>query len=273
MTTGQRIKEARKRAGVTQVELGALLGVSGSMIAQYETDKRNPKQETIQRIADALNVSVSSLNGWDIAQGRLNSAGLSIDDVAHEMNIPVETLQKIIRNEDTDLSEAMPKVIQVAVLLASEMEKEALARKEREMKDYVARRSKGEAGPGAFDGAIRIHSSPEQQEYSELMKKYTDGTITDDELRRLGELQAQRPPLKETFGMLKTTFDRMKRCLDPLNEEGQQKVIEHAEAYAQDLAEIPRYRRQEPVETPPASPVDTDTPMEQDVPEGAEKGE
>ena len=54
MTTGQRIKEARKRAGITQTELGALLGVSGSMIAQYETDKRNPKQETIQRIADAL---------------------------------------------------------------------------------------------------------------------------------------------------------------------------------------------------------------------------
>ena len=54
MTTGQRIKEARKKAGITQTELGAMLGVSGSMIAQYETDKRNPKQETIQRIADAL---------------------------------------------------------------------------------------------------------------------------------------------------------------------------------------------------------------------------
>lgn len=129
------------------------------------------------------------------------------------------------------------------------------------------------AAEAQVDGSIRIHVSPEQHEYGELMKKYADGTIADDELHRLGELQAQRPPFKESFGMLKTTLDRMKRCLDPLNEEGQQKVIEHAEAYAQDLAEIPRYRRQEPAEASPASPKDTDTPAAQDAPEGPQEGE
>ena len=53
-TTGQRIKMVRKAAAMTQEQLGAELGISGSMIAKYETDKRNPKQETIQRISVAL---------------------------------------------------------------------------------------------------------------------------------------------------------------------------------------------------------------------------
>ena len=56
MTTGARIKAARKKAGMTQDDLGAKLGVSGSMIAQYETGKRKPKIETLKKIADALKV-------------------------------------------------------------------------------------------------------------------------------------------------------------------------------------------------------------------------
>lgn len=56
MTSGQRIKAARVKAGLTQKELGTKLGVSESFIAQYETDKRNPKKETIVKIADALGV-------------------------------------------------------------------------------------------------------------------------------------------------------------------------------------------------------------------------
>lgn len=56
MTSGQRIKAARVKAGLTQKELGTKLGVSESFIAQYETDKRNPKKETLEKIADALGV-------------------------------------------------------------------------------------------------------------------------------------------------------------------------------------------------------------------------
>lgn len=54
MTKGQRIKAARKRAGLTQKELGSRLGVSYQTVAQWENDLRSPKQETLQRIATAL---------------------------------------------------------------------------------------------------------------------------------------------------------------------------------------------------------------------------
>lgn len=54
MTLGKIIQAARKQVGMTQVELGEKLGVSGSMIGQWENDLRNPKSETVGRIAEAL---------------------------------------------------------------------------------------------------------------------------------------------------------------------------------------------------------------------------
>lgn len=62
MTTGQLIKAARKKAGMTQEDLGKKLGVSGSFIAQYETDNRKPKQETLLKIAKALGVHLRDLS-------------------------------------------------------------------------------------------------------------------------------------------------------------------------------------------------------------------
>lgn len=61
MTSGERIKAARKKVGLTQEDLGKRLGVSGSFIAQYETNNRNPKLETLRRIAIALGTTVSEL--------------------------------------------------------------------------------------------------------------------------------------------------------------------------------------------------------------------
>lgn len=62
MTVGQRIKAERKAKGMTQEDLGKKLGVSGAAIAQYETGRRYPKVETLERIATALNVDVSKLS-------------------------------------------------------------------------------------------------------------------------------------------------------------------------------------------------------------------
>ena len=66
MTIGQMIQAARKEAGMTQVELGAKLGVSGSMIGQWENDLRKPKTETIGRIADALGIPIYKLTGHQL---------------------------------------------------------------------------------------------------------------------------------------------------------------------------------------------------------------
>lgn len=58
MTIGQRIRLARSKVGISQKGLAEKLGVSASMIGQYESDVRKPKFETQQRIAEALGVEV-----------------------------------------------------------------------------------------------------------------------------------------------------------------------------------------------------------------------
>lgn len=61
MTTGERIKAARKAAGMTQQELAKKLGVSYTLVSQYERNLRNPKYVTLQKIAVALGVSTADL--------------------------------------------------------------------------------------------------------------------------------------------------------------------------------------------------------------------
>ena len=57
MEIGQKIKSARLANGMTQQELGAIVGVQKSAIAKYENGKVvNIKRSTLQKIASALNL-------------------------------------------------------------------------------------------------------------------------------------------------------------------------------------------------------------------------
>lgn len=60
-TIGDKIKEYRKQLGLTQVQIAKRLGITQGTLALYETGKRHPKIETVNRIADALCVSSSKL--------------------------------------------------------------------------------------------------------------------------------------------------------------------------------------------------------------------
>lgn len=62
---GERIKEFRKRQGLTQRELASRIGTTQQNLAQYENGKRRPKPETIQRIAKALDIPESFLTRED----------------------------------------------------------------------------------------------------------------------------------------------------------------------------------------------------------------
>lgn len=66
MTTGEKIRAARKMAGMTQKALAHELKLSYQGIAQWENDLRNPKQETLQKLAAALGVPVVDLMDDDI---------------------------------------------------------------------------------------------------------------------------------------------------------------------------------------------------------------
>ncbi len=61
---GKKIKEARIQAGITQVELAKRLCVSPVIISNWENGKRNPKTETLIKIANALNINFRQLIGY-----------------------------------------------------------------------------------------------------------------------------------------------------------------------------------------------------------------
>ena len=58
MTTGERIKEARKYRKMTQKQLAEAAGVATGTIQQYELGKREPRYEILIRICKALNISI-----------------------------------------------------------------------------------------------------------------------------------------------------------------------------------------------------------------------
>jgi len=66
MLFGDRIKKLRDSSGLTQVELGKLIGVSDRVLGYYETNERFPrKQEVIAKFAQVFNVSADYLLGTD----------------------------------------------------------------------------------------------------------------------------------------------------------------------------------------------------------------
>ena len=62
MSIGENIRRARIEKGITQRELGERLGgISQQQIGQWENGNKNPKLETIHRIANALQVDISEI--------------------------------------------------------------------------------------------------------------------------------------------------------------------------------------------------------------------
>ena len=59
--TGDMIRKYRTEKGLTQKKLGELCGIADSNLRKYESGNQNPKIETLQKIADALDIPVNRL--------------------------------------------------------------------------------------------------------------------------------------------------------------------------------------------------------------------
>lgn len=70
-TIGNRIREARKKNGLTQAQLSGKAFISESYMALIELDKRNPSTDVVIKIAEALEVSADHLLFGDIPKNKL----------------------------------------------------------------------------------------------------------------------------------------------------------------------------------------------------------
>ena len=57
------IKKARLDAGLTQIEVAEKLGVAQAQYARWENGGRNPKDETVKKLAEIFGVTFDKLQG------------------------------------------------------------------------------------------------------------------------------------------------------------------------------------------------------------------
>lgn len=114
MTTGERIKNYRKMANLTQKELGILSKTSERAIQNYETGKRQPRIEQLQKIAPVLKVTVADLLGtpktndffwYSYLEDKLKQIGCRLSYNEEDAAVWIEFPDGTLEVTDADLKE------------------------------------------------------------------------------------------------------------------------------------------------------------------------
>lgn len=91
---GKKLRELREHKGLSQEELGKVLNKTKNNISQYETGKREPDLDTLNKIADFFNVSVDYLLGRTE-----NPTGMILTNKELNKYLPDEAKQRKIEVE------------------------------------------------------------------------------------------------------------------------------------------------------------------------------
>lgn len=77
----KKLKELRTKAGMTQMQLGAQIGVTKSVISYYELQERIPSPEILVKLAAIFHVSTDYLLGIE-KKSVIDVSGLEEEDIA-----------------------------------------------------------------------------------------------------------------------------------------------------------------------------------------------
>ena len=98
---GAKLKKLRTEDGLTQQQLGDLLGVSKSVVSYYEVNERIPSPDTLVKISKVFHVSTDYLLSLD--NGRtINIDGLSAHDeeIIRRLAATMRKLQEEMKREE-----------------------------------------------------------------------------------------------------------------------------------------------------------------------------
>ena len=91
---GDRIREARTRLGLTQVQLAQQVGVSSQTVWSWEAGRVRPKHEHLEELAFRCEVSAAWLLGRDVLEADLlREAHVSFHDAI--TGLPLEDIESI----------------------------------------------------------------------------------------------------------------------------------------------------------------------------------
>jgi transcriptional regulator with XRE-family HTH domain len=92
---GAKIKAARQAKGMTQEELGGILGVQKSAIAKYESGRVvNIKRSTLKKISDVLDIPPFELI-FDEGHQRMQKKNDILSDIILKLNEDMELLSMV----------------------------------------------------------------------------------------------------------------------------------------------------------------------------------
>lgn len=105
MTVGDKIRKFRKERKLTQKQLGELCNINEVQIRRYELGGKNsnPKIETLQKIADALNVSLFEFLDDDLFDAA--TAPATMDNAMFEVELMAQKLKSIQENPALSVEE------------------------------------------------------------------------------------------------------------------------------------------------------------------------
>lgn len=122
MNCGQNIKSARNASGMTQEELAKKCGMATITIRQYESGKREPRQEQLRLIASALGVRMSDLLDQEPCDlNGLSTGIISPADIADEMGVSVELVWRAIKEPALVPKEIRNKIASAGAMLTMEL--------------------------------------------------------------------------------------------------------------------------------------------------------
>ena len=73
MTLGEKITEARKKKGMSQIDLADAMSVSRQSVSKWETGESNPEISKLSQLAEVLDVSLDWLLSNDEDNTQKNS--------------------------------------------------------------------------------------------------------------------------------------------------------------------------------------------------------
>lgn len=95
---GESIRSFREKAGVSQRKLGTSLGLSDKAISAYESGRTVPSIDTLNRIAEVLNITLDEL--WE--SSTKNSTLTKLDQIETELKRLIKEVEDIRKLVDKD---------------------------------------------------------------------------------------------------------------------------------------------------------------------------
>lgn len=109
LTTGERLRMARERKGLSQLDVSKLTNISNKSLSRYETDSASPTPEVIKTLIGLYNVSTDFILGFSDEMGQIFP--LSPEDI--DLLKKIESLSPESKEKAADYLEMLRTLQQV----------------------------------------------------------------------------------------------------------------------------------------------------------------